>query len=243
MAWYRKGKKSWRYGKRSSVKRRARANQRAAANQRDSLTIAIKYSSPYDFTAENAATSLTRYVNMYSVLANAPMYAAFASMYDQVKIESATVSVNQMWSNPTYQNVANPMQICTAWDRTGISYDPITGTVQKVDFDSVAQASSAFVKPALYGTLYKCTRKIYPSTMEEKGQYVPTAMLNSGAAQLLDSPTSDNETGAYKFKPTFEMSIKPNGNGIAKNDSVGKFMFDYTIIVTFRGLRKLQTYQ
>ena len=163
------------------------------------------------------------------------MYAAFQGMYDQIKLESAKVKAKQTWSNATYQNPNIPLKLVTAWDRTGLSKSG--GTVIVPDYEKVCQSSSAFTGEAYYGTVWKSTRKIYPALIEEKGQYISTANLGTTATDQTN-PTQPEESGIYKFKPTYLVSIKPQTT-INSGETVCKIQLDYEIIVTFRGLRKI----
>ena len=235
MAWKKYYKKSAKYG--SNSKKRAIGNSKAAANQRDALTVCIKYAEEVTFSNDTGANSdsITMTRNMYAVLKDSPMYAAFQGMYDQIKLESAKVKAKQTWSNSTYQNPNSPLKLVTAWDRTGLS--TIDGNIVVPNYEKVCQSSSAFTGEAYYGTVWKSTRKIYPALIEEKGQYVSTANLAS-TSTTSTNPTTSMETGIYKFKPTYLLSVKPQTQ-INNGESVCKIQLDYEIIVTFRGLRKI----
>lgn len=223
---------------------------RAAQQQRDSLALVIRFSSTIELTTQgtNQRTAGT-FFNMYDVLAQSPMFNAFQSMYDQVKLDGVRVSLTQKTSNNTYQSVNNPLQIVTAWDRSGLSAsgNP-TGAVstQTLSFENISQYSSAFIKSAMFGTYYRCTRSLYPSTLEEKSQWVSTGSLSlpaqtsGGSLQLnYDSPRAPIESGSYKFKPIFLIAAQSQAQAANSGTSFGTFQVEFSIPVTFRGLRKL----
>lgn len=208
------------------------------------MTMVIKYSETVPVATDTVNTqSAGAYRNMYAVLRSSPMFTNFLNMYDQFKIDGAQVKVLQTNSNDIYQNINNPLTIVTAWDRSGLSaaYNSTSGiieAVQKLTYDNIAQYSSAVEKQALFGTTYRTTRVLYPTTILEKGQWVSAGAL-SQATDNFDSVTNAVETGTYKFKPVFLLALKTNSVVGSINTTIATFTFDYAITVTFRGLRKL----
>lgn len=208
------------------------------------MTMVIKYSQTVEVQTDVPNTqSAGVYRNIYAVLQNSPMFSSFLNMYDQFKIDGAQVKVLQTNSNNTYQNINNPLTIVTAWDRSGLSaaYDSSDGTitaVQSLTYDNIAQYSSAVEKQALFGTTYKTTRVLYPTTILEKGQWVSAGALSQNSNNY-DSVTNAVETGTYKFKPIFLLALKTNTVVATIKTTIATFTFDYAITVTFRGLRKL----
>lgn len=238
---YRNGRRSYRYGY-NKQRRISQSNKRAAAQQKDSLTLTLKYSDSFTVTSDNTNQPPGYSQNIYNALRNSPMYGAFASMYDQVKLNSCTVHVTQKASNASIQTPASPLQIVTAWDRSGIEYSPTDNALQPNTYYNTAQRSSAFSKAALYGSSYRTTRTLYPSTIEEKGQYISTARL----AQATPAPDETDEeypytlreSGSYKFKPTFLLACLTQTTAAATTQ-IAQFDIDFEIVVTFRGLRKI----
>lgn len=245
MAYYsfnRYGKRSYRprYGKQRRI---SRYQRRAASQQKDSLTLTLKYSAEAKITSTGTVLPPAFRENIYNAVRKSPMYSAFASMYDQFKINSATVHVTQKAANPVVQTPAAPLQIVTAWDRSGVEYNPAAEDLRTETYTEVAQRSSAFSRSALYGTSYKTTRTLYPSTIEEKGQYISTAKLALAREADLDNedvdvPFSLIESGSYKFKPTFLLAVQTVAAADNGTD-VASFDVDYEIVLTFRGLRKI----
>lgn len=243
MAYYRANNRYGRrfYGSRYGKQRRiSRANRRAAAQQKDSLTLTLKYSAEATISSSGTVEPNAFRENIYNALRKSPMYSAFASMYDQFKINSATVHVTQKSSNPQVQTPAAPLQIVTAWDRSGVEYNVAAAALRTELYSQVTQRSSAFTKSALYGSTYRTTRTLYPSTVEEKGQYISTAKLAGAAVNDTDPniPHSLIESGSYKFKPTFLLAVQTVA-AAANGTEIAKFDVDYEIVLTFRGLRKI----
>lgn len=220
---------------------------RSAMQQRDSLSVVIKFNQEVNFTLAANQGSIGDAYNIYKVLQQSPMYSAFATMYDQVKLDGAKVLIHQTYSNVTLQGVNNPLNIVTAWDRSGLSASAAApnATAQNVTFDAIAQYSSAIVKPAMYGSFYTATRAIYPTTLQEKAQWISTNALsmtsgNANADYLAqDIPTSLIESGSYKFKPIFIISMRTLNAPTEGPAPLARFSFEWSIPVTFRGLRKL----
>lgn len=246
MAWfssknrYAKRYSGWRYSKQRRI---SRGNRRAAAQQRDSLSLTLKYSDTITITSDGTTQPPAFRENIYNAVRKSPMYAAFASMYDQFKINSATVHVTQKSANSAVQTPAAPLLIATAWDRSGIEYNPTAEALRVETYTDTAQRSSAYSKSALYGSSFKTTRSLYPSTIEEKGQYISTAKLALAEDEDVDNsnvniPYSLIESGSYKFKPTFILAVETVA-AAANATQIATFDVDYEIVLTFRGLRKI----
>ena len=192
-------------------------------------------------------------ISVIEKIANSPMYGAFASMYDSFKIDGVTVNVSCRNLNANYITAASPLTVVTAWDRTGLEsqYDNNNNqyVVHDPSYDEVCQYGSAFTRQAYYGGSYKTTRSIYPSTMEEKSQYITTAKLSGqllpgmqNAVGFDDDPRIVRETGCYKFKPILLMGISRVDN-VPETSKMMNIDIDYEFTLTFRGLRKIPVQQ
>jgi len=127
-------------------KRRASGNQRAARQQRD--TSEVNLNIPTKIDAMNYTLTLregeidekiihtgTYALNLWDLLRKSEFYQSYANMYDQVKINKATIKLIPLqfpiFSNgPTggltgsttaSNNFYNSYTIVTAWDRSGLS--------------------------------------------------------------------------------------------------------------------------
>lgn len=135
-----------RYSSRST--RRATGNQRAARQQRD--TSEVNLNIPTQLIAFNSTITLepgeidekrihagTFALNIWDLLRKSEFYQSYANMYDQVKINKATIKLvpyqfpiitnaaTTGTSLDTGHNYYNSYSIVTAWDRTGLSEEQL----------------------------------------------------------------------------------------------------------------------
>ena len=135
------------YATSSRSKRRAIGNQRAARQQKDisevSLSITHKCSTSYlwkYFSAQTKFTTGVYALNIWDLLRKSDFYQSYASMYDQVKINSikirltpiswniGTLGTNYAATNTEYRAIT----VITAWDRTGLSAEQLKLIAQNV---------------------------------------------------------------------------------------------------------------
>ena len=210
---YRTYGRRYRYYSRSQ--RRATRNQVAARQQRDKAEINISVPSRLEtfsaaVTIPNgegiAPTVLNSGVfalNIWDLLRKSEFYQSYANMYDQVKIEKATVKLTP-YQFPIYTNLQgvgqyyNGYTIVTAWDRTGLSeeqtytrltaagrqaligsVDNTDGLYVNINGPTAGTYSSALTKNINPNSNTAVTRTIYPSTIAEKAYYVNTSDLDS----------------------------------------------------------------
>ena len=213
-------------------------NKKAAAAQKDSLTATIKYDTTIAIKGNNT-NEATYTANIYHLLANSPMYGAFASMYDQFKINCATISLSQRYVNNVVVSPVAPLTIVTAWDRNGLSMNTETNRLFIPSFNQISQQSSAYTKQAVYGCTYKTKRTIYPSTIVEKSEYLATAKLAGNVNDTdVNDPRSKIESGSYKNKPLFMLGVQAT-NVVGENVDITTLDVSVEFVVTFRGLRKI----
>lgn len=137
---------------------RARGNQKAARQQKDicdvNLNIQHKCSTSFIHTVAGAQifNCGVYALNIWDLLRKSEFYQSYASMYDQVKINSVKVKLTpiswniQTANDPAIANEINynvntqykAITIVTAWDRTGLSEEQIkivTNNVKEVGDD------------------------------------------------------------------------------------------------------------
>lgn len=218
--------------------RKVWGNKKAAAAQKDSLTATVKYDT--SITVKGSGQNYSTYTaNIYRLLGNSPMYSAFASMYDQFKINCVTINISQRYVNSLVVSPLAPLTMVTAWDRNGLSYNKATSQLHTPTFEEVSQQSSAYTKQAVYGCTYKTKRTLYPSTLMEKSEYLSTAKLAGTVNDTdVDDPRSLIESGSYKNKPLFMLGIQAI-NTIENNVDITTLDISVEFVVTFRGLRKI----
>ena len=213
-------------------------NKKAAGAQKDSLTATIKYDT--SITVRGDGTNSSTYTaNVYHLLGNSPMYSAFASMYDQFKINCVSISLSQRHINNIVVSPLAPLTMVTAWDRNGLSYNKSTSALHTPTFEEVSQQSSAYTKQAVYGCTYKTKRTLYPSTIMEKSEYLSTAKLAGNVTDTdVDDPRSKIESGSYKYKPLFMLGCQTM-NAVDAGTEITTLDVSVEFVVTFRGLRKI----
>lgn len=125
----------------SGTQRRSTGNQVAARQQRDATQVNLSIPSQiscYSATRQIAVPGTdqtieifagTGVINVWDLLRKSEFYQNYASMYDQVKIDKATLKLTPyqfpIFNNSTATNniggYYNSYTIVTAWDRTGLS--------------------------------------------------------------------------------------------------------------------------
>lgn len=223
---------------------RARRQMRAANEQRDTTEVVLnssidiscgqtfgfitneRYSEDVsnleqDFWKDTGCAAL----NIYDVLRQSEFYDSYASMYDQVRIDSITAHITALsWvnSNNTVE-ITNAVSeylspksltVITAWDRSGLDEEQIErGTVNGnsvfycVIGKDISTYSSAKKKHLGPGNSYEITRYLYPTSQIEKNQFVSTS-------DLRPQYNRDNNND-YPYRE-FKWSKDTTGNRIAK---------------------------
>jgi len=159
-----------------------RNQYRKAAQQRDTATVVLKYSTTNIFVKTEGVSSGVLAYNIWKALTDSPFYDKYATIFDQVKINSIRVQINP-YTKPT----GNSYVLTAAFDRNGIS-DPTSG-ITETKISSYSSAKSIMVNFGSKNTLYINN---FPVTRTEKEQYVPTSIVPNIAASLTDD--AGNET-------------------------------------------------
>lgn len=171
-----------------------------------SLTIPNPADQEHPVIVNGGVTAL----NIWDLLRKSEFYQSYANMYDQVKIEKVTVRLTP-YQFPVFagqlgqiNNYYNGYTVVTAWDRTGLSEEqialvnvtPITnrnltigsrdnndGIYVNIPAKDAATYSSAFTRNVNPNSNTTITRTIYPSSMQEKSQYINTSDLDQWYGQ------------------------------------------------------------
>ena len=136
-------------------------------------------------------------INIYNVLFKSEYFQNYSSLYDQFKIDSIKVKVSAVnWATGSNDQNGDEyispksLIICTAWDRSGLSLEQFIEQKddqgQSLKFPvyyctigrDITTYSSAQTKHLGPGNTYSITRYLYPSTIQEKEQYLSTLDLN-----------------------------------------------------------------
>lgn len=204
------------YSTLSRSQRRASGNQRAARQQRDKSEVSLSVPTRLEcfnstITIPNGENPITinggvTALNIYDLLRKSEFYQSYANMYDQVKIEKATLRLTP-YQFPVFagalgqiNNYYNGYTVVTAWDRTGLSEEQIKlvnqvnlnnrnliigadnnndGIYINIPAADAATYSSAYTRNVNPNSNTTITRTIYPSSMQEKSQYINTADLDA----------------------------------------------------------------
>lgn len=148
-------------------------------------------------------------LNIWDLLRKSEFYQSYANMYDQVRIEKVTVRLTP-YQFPVFagqlgqvNNYYNGYTVVTAWDRTGLSEEQIKlvnvsptarnlvigannnsdGIYVNIPASDAATYSSAYTRNVNPNSNTTITRTIYPSSLQEKTQYINTADLDQWYGQ------------------------------------------------------------
>lgn len=277
--------KKWKSG---SGSKRSKGNFKAAKQTRDAMNLVVKcnacLSAAYDATKDAGAAV----INVYEVLRTNPQFASFVKLYDQVKIGGIRVKLNVVDAQTSIANVSQikNINVITAWDRTGLSkdqalfFDSNSEKIERVDWDTSGVhhfaanigkgiVNATGVDKSILNSFQRWNRSpfLFPSTMEEKSQYLSTSNFEDVVAsydyttgayvvneandatpitELFNSanPCLPFESPSCKWKPTlmigvFTSSYDSQNKVIKQYDSCDPVLFnaEFSIEVTFRNMK------
>lgn len=282
------GNNPYRKWKSSSGNKRAKGNFKASKQTRDSMNMVVKcnfcFSARYDKDSDFGVTA----INIYEVLRKNPQFTSFVKLFDQVHVGGIKAKLNVVDANTTVSaiNEIKNINVITAWDRTGLSreqvyfYDANKHVIERNDWDisgcsyfipkigkGIANASG--VNKSILSSFQRWSSSpfLYPSTMEEKGQYLSTSNFedviasyefdtnsytlgpendNTPITELFNSsnPCLPFESPSCKWKPTllvgvFRSSYDDTNKVINQYDSCRPVLFngEFSIDVTFRNYK------
>jgi hypothetical protein len=126
-------------------------------------------------------------LNLWDMLSRAPNFKAFKAMYDQVRIDYATVTLNVTNSTINTNEANKTYDIYCAWDRTGLDEDFVYPEKGQGAYDINGLIISLSNKITEMGhsktTLnafqrWRKTLYISPRTLAEKSQYITTGQID-----------------------------------------------------------------
>lgn len=171
-------------------------------------------------------------INHWNQLRLSTYFDNYAPMYDQMKINKIRMKVTGNQSG-TAQTANLSPAVVLAFDRNGLSPN------QTVNTGTISTYSSAQLKQWSTGNAFVMYQTIYPSTIMEKGQYVPTDSLldpETTEGQVSTNPSYNLADPTLPFKPISMLGVDL---GItAASDQTFAFTVEYEYTVTFRGMRK-----
>lgn len=219
----------------SGTRRRAWGNARAARQQRDACTVTISRLTNVTVPVASNETSGTAFIAHWDSLRQSTYFPNYSSMYDQIKIDKIRVKVTGTAAGASTDLVSPTVVL--AFDRNGLDSAQLASDGKSLvsGVQGVSTYSSAQSKQWSVGNAFTMWQTIYPSTIMEKGQYIPTNSLSTAATT--DNPAYVISDSTMPFKPVTIFGISTNGTEIT---SAQTFVFsvelEYT--VTFRGMRK-----
>ncbi|KAG4089819.1 hypothetical protein H8356DRAFT_955936 [Neocallimastix lanati (nom. inval.)] len=238
-----------------SFRRRIYYNRKFADQQRDSTNVIINCNKSFscgqtynevtlDVSDNNEGIyenkfidSGTLAVNIYDVLLNTEYYQNYSEIYDQFKINAIKVKITPVvWatsrdSNPEKgYSLPRSLMVITTLDRSGLDESQfikdMRGDRYCIIAGSIENYSSAITKHLGPGSSEGITRMLYPSTSQEKSQYVSTRDLKGqyerlnrepyyydlgDAIENKDLPNNILCSPSLAFKPTLLLAVRsPN---------------------------------
>jgi hypothetical protein len=250
--------------RRSSIRSRSTGNTRAARAQRDSATVVINRIAPFnvyiygDYYGESlgGTTFGAIAISHWDELRKSQFFPNYSSMYDQMRLDKTRIKITGSQAVANDNPYSSP-SIILAFDRNGLNSTqyvklpnpqvPSGKTpVAFPDPNIVSTYSSAQTRQWSSGNSFSMYQTVYPSTIQEKGQYIATGALlapidpSTITGNIPDSeyanPCSFWQHQSYPFKPVTLLAVRLPTPVITQNTYIFNIEFEFT--VTFRGMRK-----
>lgn len=199
---------------------------------------------PTGYLNEGSAPNFggTTAISVYRNLIASNYFASLVKMYDQFRLDSCKIKII-----PTQSVLLRGQKqavFVSAWDRNGISNPKGVPS-----FSEIASYSSAFQKAVnMDATSWSATRKIYASSIQEKGLFLPTSTLNDSLFSGANVSSGQQTIAPWNPQLLFGVMcasttpvVNDVGGGMDLNTFVNYQTWNYIIQfewgVTFRGLR------
>lgn len=242
MAYYRNARRYSRYPRKYSryspratrrpAVRKATSNQRAARQQRDNATVTINriFGTALTVPAQEGTTAVA--ISLWDEFRKSQYYNNYAPMFDQVCINK--IRVKFTGQNAINAGTAYSPTMIMAFDRNGL--DPSSTSIPNADL--ISTYSSAQIKQWSTGNAFAMYQTIYPTTIAEKGQYVPTTSLMQ-ATGTADTPSNPCNLISYMGLPFKPVVLLATALPVVPATAVTlQLMCEIEYVVTFRGMRK-----
>ena len=251
--------------RRSSIRSRSTGNTRAARAQRDSATVVINriapfnvyiYGEHYEAAGQGGTVHGAIAISHWDELRKSQFFPNYSSMYDQMRLDKTRIKITGS-SAVANDNPYDSPSIILAFDRNGLNstqYVKLPNTqvpstkppVAFPDPNLVSTYSSAQTRQWSSGNSFSMYQTVYPSTIQEKGQYIATGALQAPldpsniTSNIPDSefanPCSFWQHQSYPFKPVTLLAVRLPQPVKSQNTYIFNIEFEFT--VTFRGMRK-----
>lgn len=217
-----------------STMSRAMRSIREANSSNSSIDFAFKIN--YVFTASYDSTTKmgVAAINAYDVLLKSENFRNMMKNWDEVKLNGVTARLNVTDALVSLGSVANvkSINVITGWDKTGLSKNDVnfyeglstnSGVILEEDFDTtnalsyvntigprVGQGYGA--KKGLLNTYQRFSRyeSCWPTTMEQKGCYIPTANFNEYNSGIDSNTGLTQISGDYSGQNVNAQLAQPN---------------------------------
>ena len=192
------------------------------------MTISRIATTPVIIAANQSSNAVA--INHWNSLRQSTYFGNYAPMYDQMRLDKVRIKVTGSQAGSAQTSNWSP-SVVLAFDRNGLS------TGQQLSSSVVSTYSSAQLKQWSSGNSFVMYQTIYPSTIMEKGQYVPTESLQDPATVSDPSnPCYNYSDSTLPFKPITLIAVDMGAN--LEADNTFAFTIEYEYTVTFRGMRK-----
>lgn len=219
-----------RYARSRTSRRKANAEARAARQQRDSTTVTLNRIASFPVEIPIGTGSAGISIAHWNELRLSTYFENYAPMYDQMKLDKIKVKVVGSQAAAIQTSSISPA-VVMAFDRNGLNAG------QNLNPAAISTYSSSQMKNWSLGNAFTMYQTIYPSTIMEKGQYIPTDSLTDPSDDDSGTnPCTPISDPTLPFKPITLIGISTGANQTAVQTYVFTMEFEYT--VTFRGMRK-----
>ena len=169
-------------------------------------------------------------INHWDQLRQSTYFPNYSPMYDQMKIDKIRIKITGNQSGTAVTANLSPA-VVAAFDRNGLSPS------QQITTAAISTYSSAQLKQWSTGNAFVMWQSIYPSTIMEKGQYIPTDSLqNPDSVTSTVNPCVNESDPTLPFKPITLLGVDM-GSTMSTSQTFA-FTVEYEYTVTFRGMRK-----
>lgn len=205
-------------------------NFAAASSMRDIARFSLKYrKETFDIFIQTGEQQGASSISMFTILGQSPQYTAFASMFDQVRINGVRIRLIPKYQVSQDTN-ARPLLVY-AWDRNGVQA-PNRDT--SIDFNHITTYGSAVSRTVGPSQANVITTSIYATDLAERTTYIPTAIIPQLSAFEVNTET-EAIAMPFPFRPSLLV-------GIALPSSVSAtatfaYTIEATFDLTFRGVR------
>lgn len=174
----------------------------------------------------NGAVSISH----WDQLRQSTYFPNYSPMYDQMKIDKIRIKITGNQSGSAVTANLSPA-VVAAFDRNGLSPS------QQITTAAISTYSSAQLKQWSTGNAFVMWQSIYPSTIMEKGQYIPTDSLQDpDTVTSTVNPCVNESDPTLPFKPITLLGVDM-GSSMSSAQTFA-FTVEYEYTVTFRGMRK-----